>query len=153
MKNVEKAEKIAALSELDDGSLAALTAQLSWFYQNVNVDSPMDYKNPINWSKALPGLPFPEEDKVYHAFGYDISSSDLGNLNYGLVGKALGIDENMLLQQAGAAQMRKDLNLGMISSQIESMKQKNKDYGDEYDDQQMIKNGFTTYNLIDRGAK
>ena len=34
-----------------------------WFYQNVKQDAPMDYKNPIIWKKALPGLPYPEEDK------------------------------------------------------------------------------------------
>ncbi len=148
MKNIAAAEKIAALSESDGSGLAAESAQMLWFYQHVKQDAPMDYKNPIIWKKSLPGLPFPEEDKVYRVFGYDISSSDLGNLNYALVGRTLGIPETLLLQQAGAAQLEKDLKLDKINSQIESIKQSNKGYGDEEDDQDMITNGFDVYNHL-----
>ncbi len=107
----------------------------------------MDYKNQIIWEKALPGLPFPEEDKVYHVFGYDVSSSNLGNLNYALVGKALGIPETLLFQQAGAAQLREHKKYRFIKSQIESLK--DRDYGDEEQDQSMIKMGFDVYNSLD----
>lgn len=146
MKNVAAAEKIAALSEVNDGGLAAGSAQMLWFYQNVKQDAPMDYKNQIIWDKALPGLPYPEEDKVYHVFGYDISSSDLGNLNYALVGKALGIPENLLLQQAGAAQLRDHKNSNFIKSEIESFIEPY--YGDEEQDQGMIKMGFGVYDSL-----
>ena len=83
---------------------------------------------------------------MYHVFGYDISSSDLGNLNYVLAGKALGIPETLLLQQAGAAQLRDHGKSGFIKSEIESLT--NQDYGDEEQDQDMIKNGFDVYNSL-----
>ncbi|MCE5187711.1 MAG: polymorphic toxin type 44 domain-containing protein [Eubacteriales bacterium] len=146
MKNVAAAEKLAALSEVNGGGLAAGSAQLLWFYNNVKADAPMDYKNPIIWKKALSGLPYPEEDKVYHVFGYDISSSDLGNLNYALVGKALGIPEKLLLQQAGAAQLRDHEKMKFFKSQRESFRLD--DYGDTYDDQEMIGNGFDVYKSL-----
>lgn len=84
----------------------------------------------------------------WNVFGIDISSSDLGNLNYALVGKALGIPETLLLQQAGAAQLRDHGEWDIVSSQFESIRQKNNDYGDQTDDQDMIKSGFELYNLI-----
>lgn len=149
MKNVEEARRIAGLSGVDGAGIAGTSAALAWFMKNVPATKPMDYKNPVIWSKALPGLPYPEEDQVYHAFGIDISSSDLGNLNYALVGKALGIPEWLLLQQAGAAQLRDHKHYSFIESQYESMKQKNRDYGDEKDDQKMITDGFNIYNLLD----
>ena len=83
---------------------------------------------------------------MYHVFGYDISSSDLGNLNYVLAGKALGIPETLLLQQAGAAQLRDHGKFGFIKSEIESLT--NRDYGDEEQDQEMIGNGFDVYKSL-----
>ena len=126
-----------------------------WFYNNVKADARMDYKNPIVWKKALPGLPYPEEDQVYHVFGYDISSSDLGNLNYALVGKALGIPETLLLQQAGAAQLRDHPEHSyanglekFVMTQTESMQRRDREYGDQSDDQEMIGNGFDVYKSL-----
>ena len=63
---------------------------------------------------------------MYDVFGYKVSSSDLGNLNYALVGKVLGIPETLMLQQAGAAQLRDHKNMDMIGSQRESMEKKDK---------------------------
>jgi hypothetical protein len=108
----------------------------------------MDYKNPAVWYRTFPDLPYPKEDQVYNVFGYKVSSSDLGNLNYALVGEVLGIPETLMLQQAGAAQLRDHEHYGMIKSQIESIKEKERGYGDEPDDQAMIKNGFLLYNKI-----
>lgn len=147
MKNVEEAKRIAFLS---GANKFISEPTLLWsFYRNIKKDAPMDYKNPVIWSKALPGLPYPEEDQVYNVFGIDISSSDLGNLNYALVGKALGIPETLLLQQAGAAQLRDHGEWDIVGSQFESIRQKDKGYGDQADDQKMIKSGFELYNLID----
>ena len=84
---------------------------------------------------------------MYHVFGYDISSSDLGNLNYALVGKALGIPETLLLQQAGAAQLRDHEKMKFFKSQRESFRLD--DYGDAHDDQEMIRNGFDIYHMFD----
>lgn len=119
-----------------------------WFYQNVKTGSPMDYKNEIIWNKTLPGLPYPEEDQVYNVFGIEVSSSDLGNLNYALVGKALGIPEALLLQQAGAAQLRDHDKRNFIESQIESLKKNGNGYGDQTDDQNMIINGFNVFKSL-----
>ena len=96
----------------------------------------------------MPGLPYPEEDQVYQVFGIDISSSDLGNLNYAMIGKALGIPETLLLQQAGAASLRDHKGQGFIESQLKSLSKKEPWYGDQEDDQLMIKNGFKVFNLL-----
>ncbi|MBA4347259.1 MAG: hypothetical protein C0413_00175 [Clostridiales bacterium] len=64
-------------------------------------------------------------------------------MNYALVGKALGIPEWLLLQQAGAAQLRDHKGYGFIQSQIESLFDRS--YGDEEQDQDMIKSGFGVY--------
>ena len=111
----------------------------------------MDYKNQMIWQKALPGLPYPEEDQAYQVFGIDISSSDLGNLNYAMIGKALGIPETLLLQQAGAASLRDHKGYGFLKSQTDSLV--DRDYGDEEQDQDMIKNGLDVYKSFFRGSK
>ena len=144
MRNVAEAQNIAFLSNTN--KFISEPTLMLWFYQNVKQGSTMDYKNPIIWNEALPGLPYPEEDKVYRVFGYDISSSDLGNLNYALVGKTLGIPETLLLQQAGAAQLKDHDDMGFLKSQKESFQRD--DYGDENDDQKMIQNGFDIYPML-----
>ena len=145
MKNVAEAKKVAFLSGANK-FISEPTLFIS-FYLNVKKNAAMDYKNPVVWDKYLPGLPYPEEDQVYHVFGQDISSSDLGNLNYALVGKALGIPEALLLQQAGAANLRDHEHYKFIASQIESLSEAG--YGDQPDDQKMISNGFDLYNQFD----
>ena len=145
MKNIEEAKKVAFASGAN--KFTSMPALLLSFYLNTKKTAPMDYKNPMIWSKALPGLPYPEEDQIYSVFGIDISSSDLGNLNYALVGKALGIPESLLLQQAGAAQLRDHGDQGFFESQYKSLQ--DDDYGDEAQDQRMIKMGFDVYSLLD----
>ena len=147
MKNVEEAKKVAFASGAN--KFISLPTLLLSFYLNTKKNAPMDYKNPIIWNKALPGLPYPEEDQIYNVFGIDISSSDLGNLNYALVGKALGIPESLLLQQAGAAQLKKDENYETFKAQIESVRRRDRGFGDQTDDQDMIKNGFGIFKLLD----
>lgn len=146
MKNVAEAKKVAFLS---GANKFISEPTLLWsFYLNVKKNAVMDYKNQINWNKSLPGLPYPEEDQVYHVFGIDISSSDLGNLNYALVGKALGIPETLLLQQAGAAELRDHGGRDLYHSEIESLNKRDEDFGDQPDDQKTIKNGFDIFDLI-----
>ena len=147
MKNVEEAKKVAFASGAN--KFISLPTLLLSFYLNTKKNAPMDYKNPIIWNKALPGLPYPEEDQIYNVFGIDISSSDLGNLNYALVGKALGIPESLLLQQAGAAQLKKDENYETFKAQIESVRRRDRGFGDQTDDQDMIKNGFGIFKFLD----
>ena len=147
MKNVEEAKKVAFASGAN--KFTSLLTLLLSFYLNTKKNAPMDYKNPIIWNKALPGLPYPEEDQIYNVFGIDISSSDLGNLNYALVGKALGIPESLFLQQAGAAQLRDHGEWDFIGSEFESIRQKDAGYGDQDQDQGMIKMGFDVYSLLD----
>jgi hypothetical protein len=142
INNVAEAKKVAFLS--NSNKLISEPTVLLSFYLNVKKNADMDYKNPAVWYKTFPELPYPKEDKVYHVFGQDISSSDLGNLNYGLIGKALGIDETLLLQQAGAAQLRDHEKMDFSESQRESKKRPY--FGDEPDDQKMIRNGFIVYN-------
>lgn len=148
MTNIEEAKKLAALSYVYGNAPGAFIKQAKWFLDNVTKNKPMDYKNPAVWYKTFPDLPYPKEDQVYDVFGYKVSSSDLGNLNYALIGKVLGIPEELLLQQAGAAQLRDHKHYGMIKSQIESMKEKDRGFGDEFDDQAMIEKGFEVYKKI-----
>jgi hypothetical protein len=153
MKNIADAKKVAFLS--NSNKLISEPTVLLSFYLNVKKNAAMDYKNPAVWYKTFPELPYPKEDKVYHVFGQDVSSSDLGNLNYGLVGKALGIDETLLLQQAGAAQLRdhpehpyaSELEK-FVKTQIESIQQRDSGYGDQKDDQAMITNGFNVFKSL-----
>ena len=140
---------MAGLSNVYGNALGAYTKQAKWFLDNVTKNKPMDYKNPAVWFKSFPGLPYPKEDKVYDVFGYKVSSSDLGHLNYGLVGKALGLPEKLMLQQAGAAQLKDHKHYTSIGAQFESIRQKAWGYGDETDDQEMITNGFKIYNMLD----
>ena len=149
LKNIEEAKRLAALSGQVVSKLPPVAALMQWFYNNVKKNAPMDYKNQIIWQKVLPGLPYPEEDQIYNVFGIDISSSDLGNLNYAMVGKALGIPETLLLQQAGAAQLRDHGEWDFIGSELESIRQKDAGYGDQDQDQGMIKMGFDIYSLLD----
>lgn len=100
----------------------------------------MDYKDLKRWVDAFPELPYPGETKFYSAFGIPVSASDLGNLNYGAVGKAIGFQEGLLLQQAGAAQLQDHKGMGFLKAQWESLLEPY--YGDQWDDQEMIKNGF-----------
>lgn len=149
MKNIEEAKKRANLDYVYGNAPGEYTTQAKWFLDNVNINKPMDYKNPAIWYKTFPDLPYPKEDKVYDVFGIKVSSSDLGNLNYALVGKALGIPESLLLQQAGAAQLKKDENYETFKAQIESARRRDRGFGDQTDDQDMIKNGFGIFKLLD----
>jgi RHS repeat-associated protein len=120
------------------------------FYFNVKAGGPMDYKKPEIWKAALQNVPYPGnngERQEYTAFGVTISASDLGNLNYGMVGKAYGFSETLLLQQAGAAHLRDHEGKGFISSQIISkfVLGKGNQYGDEKDDFIMINQGFDKF--------
>ena len=151
MKNVEEAKRVAALYDLDKSGPFPKSGLYAWFYQNVKKDSPMDYKNQKIWQNALPGLPYPEEDKAYNVFGINISSSDLGNLNYAMIGKALGIPEFTLLQQAGAAELRDHGKRSFLGSQFESFKERDRGFGDQGDDQKKIAEGFDIYDYLTEG--
>ncbi len=146
MKNVANARSIAALSGTVISKLPAEMTLMQWFYNNVKKGAQMDFKNPTVWFKTFPDLPYPKEDQVYNIFGIEVSSSDLGNLNYALVGKALGIPEALLLQQAGAASLRDHDKQNFFESQYNSLRDDN--YGDEAQDQDMINRGFEVYNSL-----
>jgi Bacterial toxin 44 len=149
MKNIEDAKALLREPTFDYLGFQALDNQLNWFKDHVSKNKPMDYKNPAIWYKTFPDLPYPKEDKVYNVFGYKISSSDLGNLNYAMVGKALEIPELLLLQQAGAAQLQDHEDYLPFVAQIASILQWNRGYGDQLDDQRTITNGFNAYDLLD----
>ena len=149
MKNIEDAKALLQKPTFDYLGFQALDTQLNWFKDHVSKNKSMDYKNPAIWYKTFPELPYPKEDKVYEVFGQKISSSDLGNLNYAMVGKALGIPELLLLQQAGAAQLQDHKDYLPLKAQIESIIQWNRGFGDESDDQKMISNGFNAYDFLD----
>ena len=129
--------------------LCAEGAKYVVFYLNVKAGGPMDYKNEECWKSALPRLAFPGENgenKEYMLNGNRISASDLGNINYGAVGAALNIPLNVLLWQAGAAQLRDHEGFGLIRSQVKSIiKGSVNYYGDERDDYEYISMGYNLY--------
>ena len=106
----------------------------------------MDYKNKEIWNQALPGLEFPGnngEDQVYMFCGALISASDLGNINYGAVGGALGIPLDILLWQGGAMQLKDHKGYWLPFAEIASLFMNN--YGDEEDDRRNIEKGYILY--------
>ncbi len=119
---------------------------LLWFYNQVSKGSPMDYKNKDRWKEALPNLDYPGdngEEKKYRFYGKDISASDLGNINYGAVGAAMGIPLSVLLWQAGAAQLHDHEGYGVLGSEVVSIFADN--YGDQIDDGDNIILGYILY--------
>lgn len=116
------------------------------FYVNVKAGGPMDYKNKDIWRSSLPRLAYPSregEDKIYMLNGKYRSASDIGNINYGAVGASLGIPLEVLLWQAGAAQLRDHDHLGFLRSQFDSWSMKY--FGDQEDDYKNIKLGYDLY--------
>ena len=124
-------------------------SRLGWFYFLVKKDGPMDYKNQDRWESALPNLEYPGDDgeeKKYWFNGKLISASDLGNINYGAVGAALGIPLWLLLQQAGAAHRRDHMGDGFFESQFNSFKKgTGEHFGDQVDDYYNIELGYRLY--------
>jgi len=118
----------------------------------------MDYKNRVSWANAFPGLPFPDndgEDRIYFAFGYEMSASTLGNLNYGVVGKAYGFSELELSWQAGAAHMRHHYPYyDLPTSLYKALKKGSKNfYGDSEACNEYILIGFALYDQYKRGRR
>jgi len=147
IKNVNAAKVGASVSSKAGHSalLGYTAANLIIFYNDVKKGGSMDYKEQAQWEAALPGVPYMGTDvKAYTVFGYYLSASDIANLNFGAYGKAYGFSETLLLQQAGAAQLRDhDEHYGFFASQRESFKREF--YGDEQDDYNMIRNGYALF--------
>lgn len=91
---------------------SALTYE--WFYQQVRLNGPWDYKNRIAREYA-----------------------DFGNFNYGATGTAAGIPEQILLRAAGWAQSRSGNGKSEDNTWFGSSP-----FGDDPDDQAWIKAGI-----------
>lgn len=110
----------------------------------------MDYKNKDRWRSSLPRLAYPDnngEEYTYMFYGEKRSASDIGNINYGAVGAALGIPLDILLWQAGAAQLRDHDHFDFFRSEYDSLIKigKAKWYGDQPDDFINIELGYNLY--------
>lgn len=99
------------LSRLHGGP-SALT--YAWFYQQVRLHGPWDYKTRIGREYA-----------------------DFGNFNYGAVGTAAGIPEQLLLRAAGWAQSRSGNGEASNGHWYDSSP-----FGDDPNDQAWIKSGI-----------
>lgn len=86
----------------------------AWFYQQVRLHGPWDYKN--------------QRGRQYANFG---------NFNYGAVGQAAGIPEEVLLRAAGWAQSRAGTSKPTYSDWHHTAP-----YGDDPDDQAWIRAGI-----------
>ncbi|MBO4385230.1 MAG: hypothetical protein J5854_07415 [Clostridia bacterium] len=125
---------------------AKIADRYAYLYLNTKKGANMDYKNEDRWKESLPNLQFPGndgEDRIYSLCGQDVSASDIGNINFGAVGAALGIPLAILLWQAGAAQLRDHNNYGFFRSEYASMH--TEFYGDEEDDFRNIILGYNMY--------
>jgi hypothetical protein len=69
--------------------------------------------------------------------------------NFAVRVELLLLPQSLLLQQAGAAQLKKDEEYETIEAQIKSIQLSHEGYGDQLDDQKMIKNGFSIYNILE----
>lgn len=70
-----------------------------------------------------------------------------GNLNYGVITKAAGVPENVALAGAGYAQMKADTSKFKDSPLNIPKLLRDKDYGDDPDDQERIRLGFRAFDL------
>lgn len=89
---------------------------LDWFYSQVRLGGPWDYK---------------QQGRQY---------ADFGNFHYGAVGKALGLPESMLLRAAGWAQGQSGNSSPKFGNWWGQPP-----HGDDPQDQQMIKEGINFY--------
>lgn len=92
-----------------------------WFKSMVETDGPWDYK---------------QQGKQYE---------DFGNFNYGATGKGLGIPEGVLLRQAGKYQQKMKTSKPEWGDPGNGFWGGTPPYGDDPDDQAMIKEGFKYY--------
>lgn len=75
------------------------------------------------------------------------------NVNYGIVGAALGISDVMLLWQAGAARLRDHEKQGFVESEINAWKDRLGSFEDERDDYENIKYGIEKYRTGEAGGR
>lgn len=125
------------------------------FYNHVKNGGVWDYKNREN---TIFGLVNDSKEVTTFLFeGMKMEAQDIGNHHFGVVGKAAGIGERFLLEQAGVAQIKAG------TSRPEWQKYRNdtrpipggampvriplSPYGDDPRDQDFIKKGFAYYNL------
>lgn len=127
-------------------AMSSVSLDIFEFYGYVSAGGCMDYKDPYIWAQAFPNIPYPGENKDYYAFGINISASDLGNLNYGIVGKQFGFKDKLLLWQAGSAQLRDHKNYSFSKSELYSLFSAY--YGDQPDDYKMIKIGYDLFSYF-----
>lgn len=102
-------------------SLAQAPMRLVYFYDQVRNSGPWDYK---------------QQGTQYQA---------AGNFNYGVTGAAMGIPDQILLRGAGWAQQRAGTSASEFGSPYWRAP-----YGDDPQDQQLIKQGIQYYNMCGR---
>jgi len=113
---------------------------LAWFHQQVQAGGPMDFKNQASWESALSGTYYLGEDSIqFLVNGVLMTSADLGNINFGYVGALMGIGTDVLLLEAGVAQLQKDYGYDLARAHFEALScGETKWYGDQPDDYQNI---------------
>ena len=104
----------------------------------------------LNLNRDFPTINYPgfnDKYRPYTFMGKSVNAADIGNIYYGAIGTALGIPEDLLLWQAGAAQKRDHDHYSFIKSEWDSLFVYGKDehYGDAPDDYQMIIMGIEWY--------
>jgi|GEM_PF-2450209 len=98
-KQDKRLAKIMAVSPSSAGEIliANREEEYQWFYEHVKKEGEMDYKaRKPKWSLA---------DR-FNFFGKDIGLEDYGNINYGYIGKALGIADDILYAGGGFAALK-----------------------------------------------
>jgi hypothetical protein len=132
------------------------------FKEHVQGRGVWDYKNNINTIFGIANRRF-ENRTQFTFFNQTMTAQDIGNHHYGVVGSAAGISEEFLLLQAGSTQILSNTS-SPSWQQWEVEPYTTGDgimvpgvlyppYGDDPNDQLMIKKGVALYNLWNNTIK
>ncbi|WAC14694.1 DUF6443 domain-containing protein [Dyadobacter pollutisoli] len=143
---------------LEENSSEAEGMGLVEYYNKVKNGAEWDYKNRAN---TIFGLVNRLGDNTKFVFeGNKMEAQDIGNHHYGVLGRAAGFNERLLLEQAGVAQIRGGTSMAewqnykwiTVPGSAVSMPSlvPLPPYGDDPRDQRFIKNGFNYFNRHNR---
>jgi len=120
-------------------------------------NEPWDLKSPKGWAAQFPNIKMPSLKEKFIFRGYRITKEDLGNICYGYLGTAMGVNPELLYACGGVVcilgKQKKDvkdlLNSFAGSLQLADMILSNANnppfYGDDENDHIMIELGINMY--------
>lgn len=120
---------------------------LEYFFEQVTHNGPWDIKRDSSWKNKFP-MPVPSPNENFKFHSYILTKEDLGNLTYGYLGTALGLNPKTLYIGGGAANKGKNI-IEMIAAVIfDSDVYIPPNYGDDGNDHINVKRGIELYNKL-----